>query len=267
MGIESLLQRLTWRDALDVLLVAVVLYHLLRLIRGTRAVQMLIGILLIGVAYWLAELAGLETLGTLLERFLIVLPFAILILFQQEIRRVLANFGSNPFVHRASRQRNETVAEILSQAAAALAARHIGALLVVERLEGLRDYAEGGVRLDAELSVDLLSTVFAPGTPLHDGAVLIAEGRVAAAGCLMPLSTRQDLAVEIGTRHRAALGIVEETDAIAVVVSEETGILSLAHDGQLEQALSAGTLRGRLVSLLESTGSGRPLPSIGGRVA
>ena len=128
MGIESLLQRLTWRDALDVLLVAVVLYHLLRLIRGTRAVQMLIGILLIGVAYWLAELAGLETLGTLLERFLIVLPFAILILFQQEIRRVLANFGSNPFVHRASRQRNETVAEILSQAAAALAARHIGAL-------------------------------------------------------------------------------------------------------------------------------------------
>jgi uncharacterized protein (TIGR00159 family) len=249
---ENLVRQLAWRDGLDILLVAVVVYHLLRLIRGTRAVQMLIGIVFVALAFWLARLAGLDTLATLLERFLLVLPFAILVLFQQEIRRVLANFGSNPFLHRASRQRNETVADVLHHATASLAARRIGALIVIERLEGLRDYSEGGIRLDAEPSADLLVTLFSPGTPLHDGAVLLAEGRVAAAGCLMPLSTRHDLGTELGTRHRAALGISEETDALAVVVSEETGALSLAHDGQLEQELTPTALRTRLVALLES---------------
>lgn len=255
---EALLRQLAWRDAIDILLVTVVVYHLLRLIRGTRAVQMLIGIVLIALAFWVARLAGLDTLGTLLERFLLVLPFAILVLFQQEIRRVLANFGSNPFLHRAGLKRNETVADVLSQTTALLAARRIGALIVIERLEGLRDYSEGGVRLDAEPSADLLITLFSPGTPLHDGAVLLIDGRVAAAGCLMPLSTRQDLGTDLGTRHRAALGIAEETDALAVVVSEESGSLSLAHDGQLELDLEPGRLRTRLIALLESASAVEP---------
>jgi diadenylate cyclase len=250
MNVGTALGQVSWRDFVDVLLVAVVVYHLLKLIRGTRAASMLIGMVFVGALYWLAKLAGLSTLETLLERFLILLPFAILLLFQQEIRRGLANFGSPGLFHRTDLESTQSVIQHILAAASTLAARKVGALIVLERLEGLRDYSESGVILDATVSPDLLVGLFGQGNPLHDGAVIIANGRIAAAGCWMPLSTSQAIGPELGTRHRAALGISEETDAVAVVLSEETGSFSLAVGGRLEHDLAEAALRSELSRLL-----------------
>ena len=240
-----------WRDLADIVLVAVVIYNLLLLIRGTRAVQIVIGILLVGSSYYLARIARLNTLETILEKFLIVLPFAILVLFQHEIRRALANFGRNPFWRRAGSGDADAAAfQDVVLATTTLAARRVGALVVFERLEGLRDFVENGVRLNADVSFDLLISIFTPGTPLHDGAVIVREGRLAAAACFLPLTQNPELSKEFGTRHRAALGISEETDAVAVVVSEESGIISVAYDGQMSRDLDAKTLRNTLYKLL-----------------
>jgi uncharacterized protein (TIGR00159 family) len=239
-----------WRDLADILLVAVVIYNLLLLIRGTRAVQILIGILLVGSSYYLARMAQLNTLQTILEKFLIVLPFAILVLFQHEIRRALANFGRNPFWRRSGGDDEAASFQDVVLATTTLAARRVGALVVFERLEGLRDFVENGVRLNADVSFDLLISIFTPGTPLHDGAAIIREGRLAAAACFLPLTQNAELSKEFGTRHRAALGISEETDAVAVVVSEETGVISVAYDGQMTTDLDAKTLRNTLYKLL-----------------
>jgi uncharacterized protein (TIGR00159 family) len=248
--VTEFLSLFTWRDLIDLALVALLVYTLLVRIRGTRAMQVLFGILLVGGAYWVARSAGLVTLETILEKFLIVLPFAILVLFQQEIRRALANMGSNPFPHMAQEKRVENAINEIVVAAQAMASRRIGALIVVERLAGLRDIVEGGVAIDAELSSELLSTLFAPDTPLHDGAVIVRRGRIAAAACLLPLSTDPNLSPELGTRHRAALGVSEETDAVAIVVSEESGEISLAFDGELAGGLDPRSLRNLLYKLL-----------------
>jgi diadenylate cyclase len=261
-NVGTFLTQVSWRDFVDVLLVAVVVYHLLKLIRGTRAASMLLGMVFVGALYWLAKLAGLSTLETLLERFLILLPFAILLLFQQEIRRALANFGSPGLFHRTDLASTQSVIQHILAASSTLAARKAGALIVLERLEGLRDYSESGVLLDATVSPDLLVGVFGQGNPLHDGAVIIANGRVAAAGCLMPLSTSQAIGPELGTRHRAALGISEETDAVAVVVSEETGSFSLAVGGKLQHEAA---LRSELSRLL--TGGAMPAKTRRGEAA
>jgi len=247
---SEMVSLIPWRDLADVLLVAVVIYNLLLLIRGTRAVQILIGILLVGSSYYLARMAQLNTLQTILEKFLIVLPFAILVLFQHEIRRALANFGRNPFWRRSGGDDEAASFQDVVLATTTLAARRVGALVVFERLEGLRDFVENGVRLNADVSFDLLISIFTPGTPLHDGAVIIREGRLAAAACFLPLTQNAELSKEFGTRHRAALGISEETDALAVVVSEETGVISVAYDGQMTTDLDAKTLRNTLYKLL-----------------
>lgn len=245
----EILRVVPWRDLADILLVAVVVYNLLLLIRGTRAVQILLGILFVGTSFYLARMAGLNTLETILEKFLIVLPFAILVLFQHEIRRALASFGRNPFWRRAGADDDSSFQEVVL-ATTTLASRRVGALVVLERLEGLRDFVENGVRLDAAVSFDLLISIFTPGTPLHDGAAIIRQGRLAAAACFLPLTQNAELSKEFGTRHRAALGISEETDAVAVVVSEETGVISLAFDGQMTTDLDAKTLRNTLYKLL-----------------
>jgi diadenylate cyclase len=245
----EILRLVPWRDLVDILLVAVVVYNLLLLIRGTRAVQILLGILFVGTSFYLARMAGLNTLETILEKFLIVLPFAILVLFQHEIRRALASFGRNPFWRRAGADDDSSFQEVVL-ATTTLASRRVGALIVLERLEGLRDFVENGVRLDAAVSFDLLISIFTPGTPLHDGAAIIRQGRLAAAACFLPLTQNAELSKEFGTRHRAALGISEETDAVAVVVSEETGVISLAFDGQMTTDLDAKTLRNTLYKLL-----------------
>ncbi len=250
MTAPGVLSWVPWRDLADILLVAVVIYNLLLLIRGTRAVQILIGILFVGSSYYLARMAQLNTLETILEKSLIVLPFAILVLFQHEIRRALANFGRNPFWRRAGTAEEAASFQDVVLATTTLASRRIGALIVFERLDGLRDFVENGVRLNADVSFDLLISIFTPGTPLHDGAAIVREGRLAAAACFLPLTQNAELSKEFGTRHRAALGISEETDAVAVVVSEETGVISVAFDGQMNTDLDAKTLRNTLYKLL-----------------
>ena len=243
---------ITWRDVIDVLAVAIVVYNLLLLIRGTRAVQMLLGILLVGAVYYVARVAELPTLRRILESLLIFLPFAIIVLFQHEIRRALASFGRNPLWGFS---RSEQVASTFNEivlAATTLSSRRVGALIVVERLDGLRTYVENGIVLDAVVSYDLLINIFSPDTPLHDGAVIIQGDRIAAAASFLPLTLNPELSKDFGTRHRAALGISEETDAVAVVVSEETGVISLAFDGELVRGLDPKSLRNDLYKYLIS---------------
>jgi diadenylate cyclase len=244
------LQVVTWRDVLDVLLVAVVIYNLLLLIRGTRAVQIIFGILFLVAAYYLARFGNLLTLQTTLEAFFTFLPFAVIVLFQDEIRRALAQFGSKPLWGIGGHQRVESVFNEIVLAATAMAARRTGALIVIERLEGLKNFVDNGIRLDAVVSYDLLINIFNAHTPLHDGAVIVQGDRLAAASCYLPLTRNPELSKEYGTRHRAGLGISEETDAVAVVISEETGRVSVAHQGELTRDLDSNGLRTILYKLL-----------------
>ncbi len=238
------------RDIIDILLVAIIIYYLLMLIRGTRAVQILLGILFVGAVWYVAGQAQLLTLQSLLSRFLTLLPLAIIVLFQQEIRRALANFGRNPLWGLNTQRKVHSTIEEVELAASSLAASHTGALIVLQRLEGLRDYIENGIEIDAKASHQLLANLFSPDTPLHDGAVIIQQDRIAAASCFLPLSSRSNLGQELGTRHRAAVGITEETDSLAVVVSEETGGISIALGGQLLRGLDAKDLRNKLYQYL-----------------
>lgn len=247
---ERFLEVLTFRDLLDVLAVTAVVYYLLRLIRGTRAVSILVGMGVVGVVYYVARFAGLVTLQSFLGNLLIFLPFATIVLFQQEIRRALATFGRNPLWGLATTERVETTFNEFVVAANTLSGRRIGALIVIERLDGMRTYIENGISLDAELSYDLLVNIFSPEAPLHDGAVIVQGDRIAAAACFLPLTLNPELSREFGTRHRAALGISEETDAVAIVVSEETGAISVAFDGRLYRNLDSKGLRNHLYKVL-----------------
>lgn len=250
MTLDRLIDLLTWRDAVDILVVAIVVYNLLLLIRGTRAVQMLLGIVFVGIVYYLARIIELPTLQRMLESLLIVLPFAIIVLFQQEMRRALASFGRNPLWGLTKQQKVVASFGDIVLAATTLSSRRIGALIVIERLQGLRTYVENGIPLDASLSYDLLINVFTPDTPLHDGAVIVQDDRIAAAACFLPLTPNPELSKELGTRHRAALGITEETDAVAVIVSEESGTISVCFDGEMFRDLDGKSLRNALYKYL-----------------
>ena len=252
-SLAELLSRptLSWRDVLDIALVSFLIYELLLLIRGTRAVQMaLSGGFLIGL-YFLSEWLQLETVNWLIRNLAAYVVVAIIVLFQSDIRRALAHFGRAPFFRYFERatSTDETLEELVT-AATTLSARRIGAIMVVERQIGLRNYIEGGIPLDATVTYDLMATIFQPGSPLHDGAAIVQGDRVAAAACFLPLSVNPRVSRELGTRHRAALGLTEENDAVAIVVSEETGIISVAIAGDLERDLTADALRIRLRALL-----------------
>jgi diadenylate cyclase len=253
-SIREFVELLTWNDFVDVALVTILLYNVLLLIRGTRAVQMLLGLLLVFGVYQGAKLARFRTLEAIIESFFLFLPFAVIVLFQDQIRRALANMGRNPLGGLSDRERVDPAIGEVALAAATLASRRIGALIVFERQEGLRNYIEGGIRLDAMVSYDLLLNLFTPDTPLHDGAVILQGDRIAAAACFLPLSSDPELSREVGSRHRAALGISEETDAVAVVVSEESGKLALAVRGRLEIDLDSKSLRAALHRLLVAEG-------------
>jgi diadenylate cyclase len=232
-----------WRDALDIAIVAVVAYGLLRLIRGTRAVQMAIGLVAIFAVYGVALFLKLTAVTTILRTLIFYVPFAVIVLFSHELRRGLAVFGRTPLLALFSGfHAEETISELVL-AVTSLSARRVGALVVIERREGLRAYIESGSRVDAAVSYELLVTLFAPGTPLHDGAVILSADRIAAAASFLPLSLREGLPKRFGTRHRAAIGITEETDALAVLVSEERGTISLARGGELLEDLDAKSLR------------------------
>ncbi len=237
-------------DVADILTVAILIYALLVLLRGTRAMQMLWGIVIILGLYLAASSLKLITLSTILSNLLVFLPIAIIVLFQQEIRRMLAAFGSTAF--RLSRRPGEgpVVLNELALAVQALASRRIGALIVIERRYSLATWIDTGIPLEARFSYDLLLNIFIPGTPLHDGAVIIRGEQIVAASCFLPLTTRHELSTELGTRHRAAIGLSEETDALVIVVSEETGTISLAVEEQLLRPLDETTLRNALAEHL-----------------
>jgi len=256
-GLREIVELLTWNDLVDIALVTLLLYYLLLLIRGTRAVQMLSGLLLVVGAYQAAKLLRLRTLETIIENFFLFLPFAIIVLFQEQIRRGLANFGRNPLWGRSANSRVDTVLNEVVLAATTLASRKLGALIVFERHEGLRNYVENGIRLDATVSFDLIVNIFTPETPLHDGAVIVQGERLAAAACFLPLTTDPELSSTVGSRHRAALGISEETDAVALVVSEESGHISLAVGGRLRSDFEAKNLRTVLHTYLVAEGDTR----------
>jgi len=241
----------SWLDALDILIVAFIIYQLLQLIRGTHAVQMALGGMVLVLVYWVSQWADLETVNWLLRTFLPYVVFGIIVVFQAEIRKVLAHLGKTPLLGAFSAQRTEEMIDEVVLAATTLASQHTGAIIVIEREMGLRTYIETGITLDAVVTYDLLVNVFSPGTPLHDGAVIVQGTRVAAAACFLPLTVNPELSRQLGSRHRAAIGVTEDTDALAVVVSEETGIISLVSGGRIRRELDARSLKQALLDALE----------------
>jgi diadenylate cyclase len=233
----------------DILLVALLIYRFLTLIRGTRAAPMLVGIAVLALAFYIARMGELRTLNWLLSNLLPYIVFAIIVVFQAEIRHGLANLGSRVSLMRSSNSAVDAYDDIVL-AANLFSQNQTGALIVIEREIGLRTYIESGVPLDARLSYDLLATLFRPSAPLHDGAVIVQNDRVAAAACFLPLSMNPVLSTQLGTRHRAGIGITEETDAVSVIVSEETGAISLAVAGNIERDLTVERLRDRLSAIL-----------------
>ena len=236
--------RLTVTGVIDILVVAFVIYQLLMIVRGTRAGHVLVGILMLVLAYVVSVWAGLEALHSLLNFIVPYTALAIIVLFQSEIRRTLARIGRKRWFALGFR-RPESVDEILL-AIDRLAQDKVGALIVLERDIGLRTFIESGVRMDAVLSRDLLLSVFHPKGALHDGAVIVQKDRIAAAACFLPLTLNPQLSRQLGTRHRAALGITEETDCLSVIVSEETGKISIAKHGEIEQGLTSQEVDDRI---------------------
>lgn len=239
----------TWQQAawiaLDILLVAVLIYQVLVMIRGTRAAPMLVGLTVVAIAFYLARIGELTTLNWVVSHVLPYVVFALIVVFQSEIRHVLADLGRRFSFLRGSTVESDSYDDIVL-AANLFSQNQTGALIVIEREIGLRTHVESGVPLDARLSYDLLATIFRPSAPLHDGAVIVQKDRIAAAACFLPLSMNPLLSTQLGTRHRAGIGITEETDAIAVICSEETGAISLAVGGKIERDLSVEQLRERL---------------------
>jgi diadenylate cyclase len=228
------LPRLTWVAALDIVLVAVIIYQFIQIVRGRRAAHMLGGLLVLVLVYLMALALHLELLRTLLATLAPYTAFAMIVMFQSEIRRLLARLGKQRLIGFGSRlQRRETVDEILL-ALQQLAQQKIGGLVVLEREIGLRTFVESGVPLDAAISRDLLLALFHPGAAMHDGAVIIQGDRIAAAACFLPLTMNPELLRYLGTRHRAAIGVTEETDCLSLIVSEETGRISIAQYGEIE---------------------------------
>lgn len=239
--ILEVLGRLTWLDVLDILLVATIFYGLLRFVRGTRAVQLLRGALFVLVIVTLlASFGQLKALSWLMDKLLPALLVAIPVVFQPELRRALERLGRAEFFLRATSlsQTAEQVIQQVARAAQYFSERRWGALIVLERETGLQDYAEAGIPLDALVTTELLTTIFYPNTALHDGAVIIREGRVVSASCVLPLAEENTSDQVLGTRHRAALGLSQQSDAVVVVVSEETGIISVMHDGKMIRRVS-----------------------------
>ena len=240
------LPELTPAAVADILILAFVIYEVVLLIRGTRAVQVLLGVTLLVVVYYAALWGRLQTVQWLLDKVFPYLVFALIVLFQGEIRRGLAKIGRNPFSSRFSSLEVQHASEDIVMAVNTLASQRTGALLVLERDSGLRTFTESGIPLQAKMSYDLLVAIFQRGSPLHDGAAIILKDKVVAASCFLPLSVNPILGTQLGTRHRAAIGITEETDAVAIVVSEQTGAISLATSGAIELDITLERLAQRL---------------------
>lgn len=227
----------TWQDVVDVLVVALIIYNILNLIRGTRAMQISIGLVFLASTFFIARAFELPALEVISREILFYLPFAIIVLFQHEIRRALARMGANPLVALFRPRGPQVPYEVILNASDVLAAKRIGALIAIERTHSLRVYEDGAKPLDALITTELLVTIFTPGGPLHDGAVIVRGNRAVAAGAFLPLTPSPDPKLAHGTRHRAALGLSEESDALVIVISEENGSIAAASEGTLYENL------------------------------
>lgn len=238
-------------DVFDILIVSLLIYEGLKLIRGTRAVQMAIGLVLVMLLFYVSRRMPLQTVGWLIQNVITFAPFAAIVIFQADIRRALSHLGRAQFFRYFSREERavDTIEEVLT-AAGMLAKARTGAIIAFEREIGLRNYVESGIPVDAAVSYDLLTSIFQPTSALHDGAVIVQDDRIAAAACFLPLSVSPTVNRDLGTRHRAAIGLSEETDALAVIVSEERGEISLALNGRMLRGLSNDELRARLQHLI-----------------
>ncbi len=249
--ISGILAKINFLDFVDILIVAYIIYKLFMLIKDTRALQVLQGLIVIIICTFLAQLIGLETLNWLLKGFWVVGLVAGVILFQPELRNILAKIGQGPFKGIFLKERIKVVEEI-TKVVKIFSERHVGALIVIQQKIGLGNVIETGTIIDAEISCDLLETIFMPGTVLHDGALIIRNNRVIAAGCLLPLTIDANLSRLLGTRHRAAVGLSEVSDAVIVVVSEEKGTVCVAKDGKLLRDLEMKTLEKILMELYQT---------------
>jgi diadenylate cyclase len=244
----------TLRNVLDIALVFVIVYVVLKLLRGTRAVPTVVGMVIIGLLYWLAVAQELTTLEAVLRSAVPYIGFVVIILFASEIRQALIYFGNRlrfPILRRQRGSLGETIYDEIVLAVTTLSSEKTGALIVIERDVGLRNFIDAGVQLDAKVSYDLLVTIFNPSTPLHDGAVIIQRERVAAASVFLPLTKNPGISRELGTRHRAAIGVTEGSDAISVVVSEETGLITYVENGAMKRNLDTTQLRSLLLGAMD----------------
>lgn len=249
-----------WLDVLDILVVAFIVYQVLQLVRGTQVVQMAAGGLVLALLYWTSKVFDLQTVNWLIRTFVPYVAFGLIVVFHSEIRRMLAHLGTGPLRGLTTSRRAHATLDEVVLAVTRLAAQRTGALVVFERQMGLRSYIDTGIALDALVTYDLLVSIFNPGTPLHDGAVILQGNRIAAAACFLPLTVNPELSRTLGSRHRAAIGVTEDTDAVAIVVSEETGGISLVQGGVMRSNLDAAALRDSLKARLEADG---PRPASG----
>ncbi len=248
---QEIVSNLRLWDILDILFVAFIIYRIILLIKGTRAVQMLIGLVVVLGLYILSFRIGFFTLHWILNNFIASMILVIIVIFQDDIRRALMRVGRNPFMTSSGDKLEQVkMIEEVVRASMTLVEKKIGALLVFERKTGLSNYIEKGVLLDANVQKELIVSIFLPTSPLHDGAVIIQEGRIAAAGCLLPLDTNIEISSTFGTRHRCALSLGKETDAVVVILSEERGVISLAGEGTMRLNLTEQALRDTLLKLL-----------------
>lgn len=245
----ELLTNFRLQDAIDISIIAVIIYRIIDLIRGTRAARMLVGLLVVFVTYLSSKSFELYTVNWILDNFLSSVLLVIVVIFQADIRRALTRVGSGPFFGLDRGLQGEEIEEIV-RAVISLASDRIGALIVFEREVGLNEYIEAGTPLDARISKELICSVFVTTSPIHDGALIVSKGRVAAAGCFLPLTTDPNVSRSLGTRHRAAIGLTEESDALVLVLSEEEGSISLVKEGRITRGVDAGALRENLQGLI-----------------
>lgn len=248
--IRWFLHTFRWQDAVDILIVTYVVYKLFQLFKGTRAVQMLLGLTILVMASFFFQWAKFYTMGWILNNLWAYLALGIIIIFQPEIRRALAHMGQNPLFSSITQEAEARTIDELVKACTTMASRKIGALILLERENSTEGTIEMGTLIDGKLTKEMLISIFLPYSPIHDGAVIIQKNRVKAAGCFLPLTLNLNLSKELGTRHRAAIGITEETDAVVIVVSEETGTISVVIGGKITRDLDAQALRRVLTNIM-----------------
>ncbi len=253
----ELFKQIRWQDVVDIVVVAVVLYRVLLIVRGTKAAQMMIGLGVLVVASFFAKYFQLYTMDWIIQSFWSQVVIVLIVLFQPEIRRTLAQMGQSSFFQNLTVAEELKSLEEIVRASIALSHRNIGALIVIEREVSLKDYVEIATPLDAKVSKELLLSIFHPTSPIHDGAIVIRGNRVVAAGCFLPITLGSDISKSLGTRHRAAIGITEDTDAVAIIVSEETGTISVAMHGSFETHVNMGSLRDILTDLFAESKKGK----------